>query len=221
MKRKTGKSAGLYYCRWSHLLKQQSSITAYHLPTKENKLPFFIFICSKQTEVCHFHFPFAANRQKLRFPLVLFSICGIPETWGHGHGIIEMETEKHGDIDMRHGNREKWRFEHGDMEMETWTLRHWMKYWGIWCFTITKNQTENRKRKLAIFLNPFTICLPCKQKFVICPFVDEETNGSYPFANGLNRLNGHTHLCLLHFSNPLGRGKLKSQLLFSGRLAIG
>jgi hypothetical protein len=25
---------------------------------------------------------------------------------------------------------------------------------------------------LAIFLNPFTFCLPCK-----CPFVDEETNG--------------------------------------------
>ncbi len=23
----------------------------------------------------------------------------------------------------------------------------------------------------------------CKQKFVVCPFVDEETNGSYPFAN--------------------------------------
>ncbi len=27
-------------------------------------------------------------------------------------------------------------------------------------------------------------------------FVDEETNGSYPFTNGLNRLSGHTHLCL-------------------------
>jgi hypothetical protein len=29
----------------------------------------------------------------------------------------------------------------------------------------------------------------CKQKFVICPFVDEEDNGSYPFANRLNGLN--------------------------------
>jgi hypothetical protein len=76
--------------------------------------------------------------------------------------------------------------------------------------------------KLAIFLNPFTVCVPCKQKFVICPFVEEETNGSYPFvANGLKRLNGHTHLCLLHSSHPLQRSKFKCQLLFSGRLAIG
>jgi hypothetical protein len=28
----------------------------------------------------------------------------------------------------------------------------------------------------------------CKWKFVACPFVDEETNESYPFASGLNGL---------------------------------
>jgi hypothetical protein len=43
---------------------------------------------------------------------------------------------------------------------------------------------------LAIFLNPFTICSSCKQKLVVCPFVDEETNGNNPFPNGLNGLNG-------------------------------
>jgi hypothetical protein len=37
-------------------------------------------------------------------------------------------------------------------------------------------------------LNPFTICSSWKLKFVICPFVYEETNGKYPFANGLHRL---------------------------------
>jgi hypothetical protein len=41
---------------------------------------------------------------------------------------------------------------------------------------------------LAIFLNPFTICAFCKQKFVVCPFVCEETNGSYLFANGFAHL---------------------------------
>jgi hypothetical protein len=46
---------------------------------------------------------------------------------------------------------------------------------------------------LAIFLNPFTVCSSCNRKFVICPFVDEEKNGHYPFANGLNKL---THPCL-------------------------
>jgi hypothetical protein len=40
----------------------------------------------------------------------------------------------------------------------------------------------------AIFLNPFTVCSTCKRRFVVCSFVDEETNGSYPFRNGLNGL---------------------------------
>jgi hypothetical protein len=54
-----------------------------------------------------------------------------------------------------------------------------------------KGKTEAR----AIFLCPFTVCSSSKRKFVVCLFVDEETNGSYPFANGLNRL-GHLWLLL-------------------------
>ncbi len=38
----------------------------------------------------------------------------------------------------------------------------------------------------VIFFNPCTVCLLCKQKFVVCLFVDKETNRSCPFANGLN-----------------------------------
>jgi hypothetical protein len=51
----------------------------------------------------------------------------------------------------------------------------------------------NRKRKTeaqAVFLNSFTICSPCKWKFVVCLFVYKETNGSYLIANGLTVLNG-------------------------------
>jgi hypothetical protein len=40
------------------------------------------------------------------------------EKWRHGY----MVTRKHGDIDMRCGNMEKWR--RADMDMETWTWRH-------------------------------------------------------------------------------------------------
>jgi hypothetical protein len=50
-------------------------------------------------------------------------------------------------------------------------------------------QTENGSP--GDFLNPFTVCSLCKQKFDVCPFVDEETSGSYLFANrlkGLSRL---------------------------------
>jgi hypothetical protein len=42
----------------------------------------------------------------------------------------------------------------------------------------------------AILLHPFTVCSFCKYKFVACPFVNEETNGSYPFTNGLKGLKG-------------------------------
>jgi hypothetical protein len=48
----------------------------------------------------------------------------------------------------------------------------------------------------AIFLNPFTVCSSCKRIFVVCPFVDEETNWSYLFTNRLNGLNGLAHLCV-------------------------
>jgi hypothetical protein len=40
----------------------------------------------------------------------------------------------------------------------------------------------------AIFLNLFTVCSSCKWMFVVCPFVNEEINESYPFANGLKGL---------------------------------
>ncbi len=58
---------------------------------------------------------------------------------------------------------------------------------------------QNGKRKPRNFfpLNPFTVCSSYKQKFVLCPLVDKETNGSCPFANrfnGLNGLNGLAHL---------------------------
>jgi hypothetical protein len=53
-------------------MKQQSSILVYRLQTKENKLPFSLSVCSKQTEVCRFHFPFAANIRKLSFSIYTY-----------------------------------------------------------------------------------------------------------------------------------------------------
>jgi hypothetical protein len=54
-------------------------------------------------------------------------------------------------------------------------------------------QLENRNRSPGDFPNPFSFCSLCKRKFVGCSFLDKETSGSYPFANGLN---GLAHLCL-------------------------
>jgi hypothetical protein len=59
---------------WAHLLTKHLSITVYHLPTKENKLPFTMSVCSEQTKVCLICFLFAANKRKL--PLkVPFFVC--------------------------------------------------------------------------------------------------------------------------------------------------
>ncbi len=46
----------------ARLLKQQSSITVCHLPTKERKFP--LSVCSKQTEVYRYRFPFIENKRK-------------------------------------------------------------------------------------------------------------------------------------------------------------
>jgi hypothetical protein len=95
------------------------------------------------------------------------------ETWRWRHGDGDMETRKY-----RHGEMEAWR--NGDIE--TWRQRQRHEY------------IKWKTGALAIIINPFTVCSTCKQKLIVFPFVDEETNRSYPFANGLNRLNGLAHL---------------------------
>ncbi len=56
-----------YSHRWTRLLKQQTSIKVYLLPTKKNKLPFSVSVGSEQTEVGCFCCLFAANKRKLLF----------------------------------------------------------------------------------------------------------------------------------------------------------
>jgi hypothetical protein len=57
-------------------------------------------------------------------------------------------------------------------------------------------ETSNGKQKPRLFsFNPFTVCSLYKRKFVVSPFVDAETNGSYPFANGLNGKKALATLC--------------------------
>ncbi len=45
--------------RWARLLKQKKSFTVYRLPSKENKRPSSVSVCSKQMEVCSLRIPFA------------------------------------------------------------------------------------------------------------------------------------------------------------------
>ncbi len=92
-----------YRHRWALLLTQQSSITFYRLPSKETKLLLSVSVCSIQTEVCRSCFPYAKTNESCRFPLVPFYVCGNRR---HGHGDMEIETQKHEDTNM---------------DMETWT----------------------------------------------------------------------------------------------------
>jgi hypothetical protein len=54
----------------------------FRLPTKENKRPVFVSVCSKQMEfvVSVFHL------KKKKLP---FSVSGLSETWRHGKGDTE------------------------------------------------------------------------------------------------------------------------------------
>ncbi len=125
-----------------------------------------------------FLFPFAANEQK--FAVSIFCLqkrnesCRFPLV---PFSVCRVpETWRHG-----HGDLETWRWRHGNMD-GTW--RHG---------DMVKRKTEAQ----PILLIPFTVCSSCKQKFVFSPFVDRETIRSYPFAKGLNRLNGLAHLGII------------------------
>ncbi len=83
-----------------------------------------------------------------------------------------MEIRKNGDTETgRQGDMETWR--HGDME----TRRHGDM--GTWRHGDIKTKTEAQTFSIIRLL------------FVICPLVEEETNGSYPSAH---RLHGLAHL---------------------------
>ncbi len=55
---------------------------------------------------------FHLQQAEQKLPFFVSSFCRIPELWRHGDR----------DINMRHGNMEKWR--HKDMDIETWTWRY-------------------------------------------------------------------------------------------------
>jgi hypothetical protein len=91
--------------RWAHLLKQQSLTFIVCRPRKINFHFPFLFAENKwKFAVSVFHLQ--QTNRNCCFPLVLFCVCGIPETW-------------------RHGEKETWRYvhEHGYMELdiEAWT----------------------------------------------------------------------------------------------------
>jgi hypothetical protein len=113
--------------------KQQSLITVYLWPTKENEL-LFLFAANKRK--------FAVSVFRLRqtngsccFPFVLFLCTEFRkhgdmdrETWD-----METKTWKHGELDMRqwrqwHMDTGTWtcRHKHGYMDVETWT---WICTW--------------------------------------------------------------------------------------------
>ncbi len=77
--------------------------------------------------------------------------------------------------------------------MKTWRHGH-----GI----LTYYEKTNGNGSLDNFLSSVYRLFIMLQKFVICLFVDEETKGCYPFANGLN---GLMDLPIYAYSFPSGK----------------
>jgi hypothetical protein len=143
-----------------------SSFTICRLPTKENKLPFSVF--SKQMYVCRFRFPFAANKRKLPFSVSpFFCVCACVYIYIYIYVYIHIYIY---------------------IIFILILLYLYLNLNGVVWNGKVKMEAQ------AIFLNQLTVCSLCKQKIVVCLFVVEETSGSYPFANGLNGVNGLPHL---------------------------
>jgi hypothetical protein len=84
-----------------------------------HRLPFIV--CRPRKTCFLFCFRLQQINGGCRFPLVPFSVFGIPATWRPGHG--DMETWRHGDAEMetwKHGDMETETWKHGYMDMETW-----------------------------------------------------------------------------------------------------
>ncbi len=116
--------------RWSRLLEQQLSITFKHLLTKKNNLPFSVFISSKQTEVCHFHFLFAENKWKLPFSVSSFLVAEF----------------------LKHGDMETWRWRHGNMETG-WHRDIAMEFWC--CMKKIKRKRKVEAQTIFFYCLPF------------------------------------------------------------------
>jgi hypothetical protein len=57
----------------------------------------------------------------------------------------------------------------------------------VYIYAAISNGNRNPRRFSVIRL-PIARCANCANEVFFLSFADEETNGSYPFANGLNRL---------------------------------
>ncbi len=112
---------------------QQTSVFLFHLQQSIGSLPF--------------PFSFTANKQKLPF-----SISSIFRLRYSGN----METWKHGDIDMRHGNMKKWRHVHNNIDLKNSIFKGKPRQFSLIClpfahcanrsllfvFLLTKKQTK-------------------------------------------------------------------------------
>ncbi len=76
-------------------------------------------------------------------------------------------------------------------DMETWTRRYRDFKWKM--------------EAQAIFLSPFIVCSSCKRKFVVWPFVDEETNRIYPVCKRTKRA-WRTCLSTVNYNNEIHTG---------------
>ncbi len=85
----------------------------------------------------------------------------------------------------------QFRFVHKYIYTHTHTHTQYM-----YIYKMPFHRFKQKTEAMGFFLNPFTVCSYYKRKFVTCPFADKGTNGSYPFANGLNGLNGLAHLLI-------------------------
>jgi hypothetical protein len=158
---------------------------------------FFVSVCNKQMKVCCFVYRLQQTNGNCRFPFFpFFCECEYVCMFIYAYYIrIYTYMPVHTNTYMKNGTNRNGNF-YLYICIYLYLYVYHIYIYGYGAVSKEKRKTEAR----AIFINPCTICSSCKWKFIVCPSVDKDTNGSYPFANGLNRLNGLSklaHLCSL------------------------
>jgi hypothetical protein len=141
------------------LLEQQSLITVYCSPTKENSRSFSVSVGSKPTKACRLRLPFDENKWNLSF--IISSVFRLlnsrnVETWRHEAWAWRQQTENASPGDFRFPFAEK----------KTLVLFSLVLFFVCGIPDTWRHRDIIRKTAQEIFV--------IRLQFVIRPFVDEE-----------------------------------------------
>jgi hypothetical protein len=174
--------------RWARWLKHQSSFA-----DQGTRTSIFLFSVQQTNGSLPFSFPLAANKWKLPFSIssLFRKYIFCLQKSVHGSGFLEFRgSRKFFGISSYFSGILQNSMRKIQRNYVEWT-KHGIKILGNSEVLWKKNQTGKQKTEVqAIFIKSVYGLLIVKTKILSFAICWRRNKGSYPFANGLNRLNG-------------------------------